>query len=147
MRVRRSGQHQAADDLGPQEEYDDVIGYVPGYAIPSISSLLPTFTNSEQDFINRTFTTGNYDYIKHLPDDIKHQHVGPCTCRAHQRRTDGRPQPQPGTPLHVPSSMRPRLQPCTACAHVHWLARRLPQHRAPATLACPLRLPSSARHA
>lgn len=54
---------------------DDVVGYVPRYAIPSISSLLPTYTNSEQDFINRAFHTGNYDYLKHLPDDIKYRQV------------------------------------------------------------------------
>mmetsp|Transcript_20823 Transcript_20823/g.58033 ORF Transcript_20823/g.58033 Transcript_20823/m.58033 type:complete len:390 (-) Transcript_20823:78-1247(-) len=53
----------------------DVIGYLPGYAIPSISSLLPGFTNAEQDFINRTFSTGNYDFLKHLPDDIRYRQV------------------------------------------------------------------------
>ncbi|KAF5830403.1 hypothetical protein DUNSADRAFT_14647 [Dunaliella salina] len=54
---------------------EDVIGYLPGYAIPSISSLLPGFTNAEQDFINRTFSTGNYDFLKHLPDDIRYRQV------------------------------------------------------------------------
>ncbi|KAJ9527650.1 hypothetical protein QJQ45_025930 [Haematococcus lacustris] len=53
----------------------DVVGYIPRYAIPNVSSVLPTYLNSEQDFIHRTFHTGNYDYIRHLPDDIKHQQV------------------------------------------------------------------------
>jgi len=57
-------------------QQEDIIGYLPGYAIPSISSLLPSFTNAEQDFINRTFSTGNYDFLKHLPDDIRHRQVG-----------------------------------------------------------------------
>eukprot|EP00983_Pelagomonas_calceolata_P093889 1157824-Pelagomonas_calceolata.AAC.4 len=58
----------------------DVIGYLPGYAIPSISSLLPGFTNAEQDFINRTFSTGNYDFLKHLPDDIRYRQVDITAC-------------------------------------------------------------------
>jgi hypothetical protein len=54
---------------------EDIVGFIPRYAIPNISSMLPTYTNSEQDFINRTFATGNYDFIRHLPLDIKYQTV------------------------------------------------------------------------
>lgn len=61
------------------------MGFIPRYQMPNISSLLPSYTNSEQDFIFRTFHTGNYDYIKHLPEDIKFHQV----CRnAGQRAGD-----------------------------------------------------------
>ena len=58
-----------------QIPYDDVIGHVPRYAIPIISSLLPTYTNSEQEFITRTFNKGNYDQIRTLPNTLKEQQV------------------------------------------------------------------------
>lgn len=61
--------------IEPPPPEDDIVGYVPGYQMPNISSMLPTYTNSEQDFIRNTFHTGNYDYIKHLPADIKFQQV------------------------------------------------------------------------
>ncbi len=60
-------------DAAQQQQESDVVGYLPRYAIPNIASLLPTYTNSEQEFIHRTFHTGNYDYLKHLPHDIKYR--------------------------------------------------------------------------
>mmetsp|Transcript_22296 Transcript_22296/g.38132 ORF Transcript_22296/g.38132 Transcript_22296/m.38132 type:complete len:384 (+) Transcript_22296:193-1344(+) len=59
----------------PVQGQEDVIGYLPHYAIPSIASVLPAYTNAEQDEIHRTFHTGNYDFLKNLPDDIRYQQV------------------------------------------------------------------------
>lgn len=54
---------------------NDVVGVVPSYAMPNISSMLPIYSNSDQEFIFRTFNTGNYDLLKHLPDSFKEQQV------------------------------------------------------------------------
>ena len=54
---------------------DDVIGHVPSYAMPNISSMLPNYMNSEQEFIFRTFNVGNYDMLKHLPENFREQQV------------------------------------------------------------------------
>lgn len=59
--------------VGPME--DDVVGKVPRYAMPNVSSLLPNYANSEQEFIHRTFHTGNYDQIRSLPNTLKEQQV------------------------------------------------------------------------
>ncbi|KXZ48626.1 hypothetical protein GPECTOR_26g529 [Gonium pectorale] len=53
----------------------DVVGAVPRYAAPNLASCLPVYTNQEQDFIVRTFGAGNYDMLRHLPDDIRVQQV------------------------------------------------------------------------
>ena len=52
---------------------DQIVGKlaVPRYAMPSISSLLPAYRNCEQDYILRTFTTGNFDMIRTLPDHLR----------------------------------------------------------------------------
>ena len=44
---------------------------VPAYMIPNLSSALPIFSNSEQDYIRRAFQSSNYDAISELPDKIK----------------------------------------------------------------------------
>ncbi|KAG1667737.1 hypothetical protein FOA52_016176 [Chlamydomonas sp. UWO 241] len=43
--------------------------------MPNIASMLPTYVNEDAQFIFRTFTTGNYDALKHLPQTIKEQQV------------------------------------------------------------------------
>ena len=39
--------------------------------MPNITSILPEFTNSEQDYIRRTFANSNYDALAKLPDNIR----------------------------------------------------------------------------
>lgn len=41
--------------------------WLPHYALPSVSSLLPIYANSQQDLVHRRFHTGNYDLLCHLP--------------------------------------------------------------------------------
>ncbi|GAX73359.1 hypothetical protein CEUSTIGMA_g812.t1 [Chlamydomonas eustigma] len=53
----------------------DVIGHIPTYAMPNISSMLPIYMNSEQEYIFRTFNVGNYDMLKHLPESFREQQV------------------------------------------------------------------------
>eukprot|EP00955_Chlamydomonas_euryale_P078661 363192-Chlamydomonas_euryale.AAC.4 len=47
--------------------YSDVIGRVNRYTMPNIASMLPNYANGDAEFIFRTFNTGNYDMLKHLP--------------------------------------------------------------------------------
>lgn len=54
---------------------NDVVAILPSYAMPNISSTLPLYTNADTEFIHRTFTTGNYDLLKHLPNGFKDQQV------------------------------------------------------------------------
>ena len=54
---------------------------LPRYALPNLTSILPDFVNSEQDFIRRTFQASNYDRLSTLPDDIRAQ-------RVHEARLD-----------------------------------------------------------
>ncbi len=48
---------------------------IPAYMIPNLSSTLPVFSNSEQDYIRRAFQSSNYDRISDLPDNIKEEEV------------------------------------------------------------------------
>jgi len=48
---------------------------IPAYMIPSLSSTLPVYSNSEQDYIRRAFQSANYDRISNLPDNIKEEEV------------------------------------------------------------------------
>lgn len=48
---------------------------IPLYMIPSLSSTLPVYSNSEQDYIRRAFQSANYDRISNLPDNIKEEEV------------------------------------------------------------------------
>jgi len=48
---------------------------VPRYLLPSVSSILPAYANSEQDFIRRAFTNANYDMLCSLPDAIRTNEV------------------------------------------------------------------------
>lgn len=54
---------------------NDVVAQLPRYAAPNIASALPTYRNGEQEFIQRTFATGNYDMIRHLPASLREQQV------------------------------------------------------------------------
>ena len=51
------------------------VARLPRYALPNLTSILPDFVNSEQDFIRRTFQASNYDRLSTLPDDIRAQRV------------------------------------------------------------------------
>eukprot|EP00201_Polytomella_parva_P024620 CAMPEP_0175045848 /NCGR_PEP_ID=MMETSP0052_2-20121109/4683_1 /TAXON_ID=51329 ORGANISM="Polytomella parva, Strain SAG 63-3" /NCGR_SAMPLE_ID=MMETSP0052_2 /ASSEMBLY_ACC=CAM_ASM_000194 /LENGTH=389 /DNA_ID=CAMNT_0016309489 /DNA_START=156 /DNA_END=1325 /DNA_ORIENTATION=- len=70
---------QCDQALATQEAYqmasNDVIATIPRYAAPNLASSLPFYNNSEQDFINRAFTVGNYDDIRQLPATLKEQQV------------------------------------------------------------------------
>ncbi|GMH33827.1 hypothetical protein BSKO_01661 [Bryopsis sp. KO-2023] len=66
---------QNLGEVAPSMLEEDVVCDIslPHYALPSISSLLPEYANSEQDIIHRTFHKGNYDMLRSLPDVI-HEH-------------------------------------------------------------------------
>lgn len=59
----------------PHDNNNDVVAVLPSYAMPNISSMLPLYTNADTEFIQRTFNTGNYDLLKHLPDSFRDQQV------------------------------------------------------------------------
>jgi hypothetical protein len=65
-----------AGTRAPDEE--GVLGYVPRYAVPNTSSLLPTYTNAGAELLHRNFHAGNYDYIKQLPHDLRGGQVPAC---------------------------------------------------------------------
>lgn len=72
----RAATASEVQEVGPAPMHDDgIVGHISGYAMPNISSMLPNYSNSEQEFIFRTFNVGNYDLLKHLPDGIKEQQV------------------------------------------------------------------------
>ena len=48
---------------------------LPAYMIPNLSSTLPVYSNSEQDYIRRAFQSANYDRISELPDNIQEEEV------------------------------------------------------------------------
>jgi len=51
----------------------------PHYALPTTSTVLPEYANSEADVIRASFTTGNYRLISHLPNELKAHHVSEAT--------------------------------------------------------------------
>ena len=58
-----------------QAPADSFLPEVPRYSLPSVSSILPAYANSEQDFIRRAFTNANYDMLCSLPDTIRTNEV------------------------------------------------------------------------
>lgn len=59
---------------------------LPHYALPCISSFLPEYANSEQDLVHRTFHTGNFDMLRHLPEYITTEEVSKDT-KVHHCKT------------------------------------------------------------
>jgi hypothetical protein len=55
---------------GEDEEEEGPVRVLPRYAIPNITSILPEYSNAEQEYIQRTFAQGNYDLLHSLPADI-----------------------------------------------------------------------------
>lgn len=49
---------------------------IPRYALPNASSLLPEYVNEGADYIYKTFHSGNYNYLRRLPEKIDDQSVG-----------------------------------------------------------------------
>lgn len=68
-------QQEASTSQQQPSVQDDVIGRMSHYAMPNIASMLPNYSNAEQEFVFRTFNVGNYDLLKHLPDTLKEQQV------------------------------------------------------------------------
>ena len=44
---------------------------VPHYQLPNFSSILPEYTNAEQDYVKGAFSTGNFSSINKVPNNIK----------------------------------------------------------------------------
>ena len=44
---------------------------VPHYQLPNFSSILPEYTNSEQDYIKGAFSCSNFASITKVPNDLK----------------------------------------------------------------------------
>lgn len=65
---------------------NDVIAQLPRYAMPNITSSMPYYVNSEQEFVFRAFNTGNYDLLRHLPQDLKSAQVGQYTTVGYMAR-------------------------------------------------------------
>ena len=74
--------------------------------MPNISSLLPVYANSEQEFVFRTFNVGNYDLLRHLPATIREQQVRAGRWRMQGDSTATRAAPPRCTslPPHTPTS-------------------------------------------
>jgi len=53
-----------------EEDFPVTVTSMPRYAMPSISSILPGFANSEQDHIRRAFACANYDNLHDLPSRV-----------------------------------------------------------------------------
>ena len=66
-------------EASPQNKVNELKSYelpdVPRYSLPSVSSILPVYSNAEQDFIRRAFTNANYDMLCSLPDTIRANEV------------------------------------------------------------------------
>mmetsp|Transcript_33363 Transcript_33363/g.72785 ORF Transcript_33363/g.72785 Transcript_33363/m.72785 type:complete len:360 (-) Transcript_33363:224-1303(-) len=66
-----------AEPLPGLPDVDDMIPgtsahYLPRYQMPNISSILPSYSNSEQDFIKGAFAASDYTSLTtHVPDQIK----------------------------------------------------------------------------
>ena len=64
------GEGKLLDDEEEEEEEEGPVKVLPRYAIPNITSILPEYSNAEQEYIQRTFAQGNYDLLHSLPSDI-----------------------------------------------------------------------------
>mmetsp|Transcript_22626 Transcript_22626/g.31544 ORF Transcript_22626/g.31544 Transcript_22626/m.31544 type:complete len:328 (+) Transcript_22626:165-1148(+) len=82
--------------LYPEPDLHDLIPgssahYLPRYLMPNISSILPEYSNSEQDCINHAFNQGNFNTLNTLPDHLRCHEVNKA--RSSQLEQVRRPAP------------------------------------------------------
>jgi hypothetical protein len=83
-------------DLPTTDSGSDVVGHMGGshYRMPSLSSMLPSTSQHDTEYIFRTFNVGNYDLIKTLPTTLKARQVQEArTARQDQARQFLMPRP------------------------------------------------------
>lgn len=72
--------HEAPQGQGQQ--VNDVIAQIPRYAMPNIASAIPFDIKAEQEILYRTFNTGNFDLLRHLPEHLRFAQVRRSVCGA-----------------------------------------------------------------